>query len=709
MSGNRTENAAVFFTDVEGSTTYFKVYGDSAGSKLLLEHHRMVGEEVQRFQGTCVKTIGDSVLAYFSEPADAVRAAVAIQDRVEKHLSGRPPEEQFRIRIAIHYGNIIVEQNDIFGDVVNRASKLTHLTPGGDICVSRHMVERLKDSGLWSFEPLTVDDPDITAEKGAFRLLPGNRPESSPPDAGKSPEEEAPEEFRYRRQLVEGPHRPCFYCGSRRHRIGECPSKDLPEITEAFDKLGYMSVEDINLLFSEYIKRGCPGHESPVLIAHHAFYDLTRFFQLRFFRCVWDTEDKSWTEVSRNSASGPRWGTAWVSQDCIRVSNHGKAESLLAEPIREGRPDYKIHCASGFLNLEKGFLSKALTSFSTALRFTRSPVERIFVLFLLDRLSSWIAEENTEAKERLGELRIADPRCSEVIYLSILRLLKNGNTLLALKGLEKLIRDNRDYYVIALIDPELLNDAENVTALLTGLKNEARERAAILIPIALKALSWLEKSFDETNESVKAARASWARIQDLTSKKGYFAFEEAIRCSGDICSAYERELKSQKQIVSAGVESLVRRFDACLRYVRRYEGLLRITALYGETASLGEEIRRLRSQAVSNDPVTIREVLSMIETLTERIRDMEDRLRIFEKKRMFKLFAGKFLGSALVAAVAAVLVAFVFIPILWYTFRGLDAMLQVDMGSFQKGLLIVSLIGGCGLSLLSAFKTLYEH
>src|SRR5438477_11728382 len=75
----------VLFTDVVGSTTYFDRFGDTAGLLLLHRHDHLVISAVEEFQGTVIKTIGDSVMAEFPEPLFAVRAAVEIQRRLFQH------------------------------------------------------------------------------------------------------------------------------------------------------------------------------------------------------------------------------------------------------------------------------------------------------------------------------------------------------------------------------------------------------------------------------------------------------------------------------------------------------------------------------------------------------------------------------------------------------------------------------------------------
>jgi hypothetical protein len=110
--------------------------------------------------------------------------------------------------------------------------------------------------------------------------------------------------FLYHDAVIQGTNADCFYCGSKNHLVQRCPSKTLPEITDAIRKVGYKSLEAINALFHEYSAALGTSSETlgdetnhNVVLAHQAFYELKRIFQLRFFHILWDTEVKAWDNV----------------------------------------------------------------------------------------------------------------------------------------------------------------------------------------------------------------------------------------------------------------------------------------------------------------------------------------------------------------------------------------------------------------------------
>ena len=131
----------VLFTDIVGSTTYFDRFGDTAGLLLLHRHDSLVMGAVEEFRGTVVKTIGDSVMADFTDPLPAVRAAIAIQQRLLQHNQSLARNEQLQIRIGVHTGLGFRRGNDLFGDAVNVAARITKRSGSAQILVSQSVVE----------------------------------------------------------------------------------------------------------------------------------------------------------------------------------------------------------------------------------------------------------------------------------------------------------------------------------------------------------------------------------------------------------------------------------------------------------------------------------------------------------------------------------------------------------------------------------------
>ena len=143
----------VLFTDVVGSTGYFDRFGDTAGLLLLHRHDHLVIAAVEEFQGSVIKTIGDSVMAEFPEPQLAVVAAIEIQRRLFEQNQERADSERLHVRAGINAGVGFRRGNDLLGDAVNVAARLTKLSGPAQILVSRSVWEATLDSDIW-YKPI---------------------------------------------------------------------------------------------------------------------------------------------------------------------------------------------------------------------------------------------------------------------------------------------------------------------------------------------------------------------------------------------------------------------------------------------------------------------------------------------------------------------------------------------------------------------------
>ena len=134
---------AIMFTDLQGSTKLYDALGDANAYNLVRDHFAFLSDRVQRNHGFVVKTVGDAVMAAFSRPDDAVRAALAIQDDVASFNSARrggKSATSIVFKLGLHAGSCIAVTTgdvlDYFGSVVNTASRFEHQCRGGEVIIS---------------------------------------------------------------------------------------------------------------------------------------------------------------------------------------------------------------------------------------------------------------------------------------------------------------------------------------------------------------------------------------------------------------------------------------------------------------------------------------------------------------------------------------------------------------------------------------------
>ncbi len=139
-----TSSVTILFTDVVSSTAYADRYGDTAEMVMLRGHSDLASRTVDEFQGKVIKTIGDSLMAQFSEPAHAVRAAVEMQTRLLKLNESLAERERMQLRIGINSGTVFRQGDDVYGDAVNVAARITNRTGPAQVLVSPSVREPIK-------------------------------------------------------------------------------------------------------------------------------------------------------------------------------------------------------------------------------------------------------------------------------------------------------------------------------------------------------------------------------------------------------------------------------------------------------------------------------------------------------------------------------------------------------------------------------------
>ena len=136
----------VLFTDMKGSTAYVEKYGDAAGIALIHSALELQRAKVEERGGRVLKTIGDSIMATFHAPLPGVMAAIDIQRGLGDFNKGKPAADAVAFRIGLNFGLGIYRSDDIFGDVVNVASRVQGVAQPDQIVISASVREKLDES-----------------------------------------------------------------------------------------------------------------------------------------------------------------------------------------------------------------------------------------------------------------------------------------------------------------------------------------------------------------------------------------------------------------------------------------------------------------------------------------------------------------------------------------------------------------------------------
>ena len=117
---------------------------DEEGTAKILAAHRAVIDGIIGFhEGRIVGTAGDSVLAEFPSPVEAVRSAVEIQDALNTRNDSLSETQRLQFRIGINLGDVIMKGDDLLGDGVNVAARLESIAEPGGICISSGIYDQI--------------------------------------------------------------------------------------------------------------------------------------------------------------------------------------------------------------------------------------------------------------------------------------------------------------------------------------------------------------------------------------------------------------------------------------------------------------------------------------------------------------------------------------------------------------------------------------
>ena len=141
----------IFASDVVG---FSKMMGEDEVNtlKILKERRLVIDGIINEYGGIIFGSAGDSVIAEFSSPIKASEAAISIQSKMKTMNQGIPEPDQMTFRVGINIGDVMVSDNNLFGDAVNIAARLEAEAKPSGICVSQTLFDMINRKIMASFE-----------------------------------------------------------------------------------------------------------------------------------------------------------------------------------------------------------------------------------------------------------------------------------------------------------------------------------------------------------------------------------------------------------------------------------------------------------------------------------------------------------------------------------------------------------------------------
>jgi adenylate cyclase len=169
--GFKRKLTAILSADVEG---YSRLMGDDeeATVRTLTAYREVLATLIKQHNGKVIDSPGDNLLAEFVSVVDAVQCAVAVQKEIDARNTELPENRRMQFRIGINLGDVIQEEDRIYGDGVNIAARLEGLANPGGICISKTAFDHIETKLPLGYDYLGEQTvKNIAKPVGAYRVL----------------------------------------------------------------------------------------------------------------------------------------------------------------------------------------------------------------------------------------------------------------------------------------------------------------------------------------------------------------------------------------------------------------------------------------------------------------------------------------------------------------------------------------------------------
>jgi len=146
--------AAILAADVAGYSRLMGADEEGTHERLKALRRELADPKIAEHKGRIVKTTGDGLLVEFASVVDAVRCAVELQQAMPERNTGVAADNRIELRIGINLGDVIIEDDDIYGDGVNIAARIEALADAGGVFVSNTVHDQVRDRLPFAFEDL---------------------------------------------------------------------------------------------------------------------------------------------------------------------------------------------------------------------------------------------------------------------------------------------------------------------------------------------------------------------------------------------------------------------------------------------------------------------------------------------------------------------------------------------------------------------------
>ncbi len=163
--------SAILSADVKG---YSRLMEDNefATVETLKQYRTIIADQVSHYNGRVVDAPGDNLLAEFTSAVDALECAVKAQQALQAENTRLSVERQMHFRIGLNLGDIIWDDDRIYGDGVNIAARIESLAEPGGICISHNMFDQVQNKLEFQFQDMgAIEVKNIAKPVQVYKVL----------------------------------------------------------------------------------------------------------------------------------------------------------------------------------------------------------------------------------------------------------------------------------------------------------------------------------------------------------------------------------------------------------------------------------------------------------------------------------------------------------------------------------------------------------
>ena len=405
-------------------------------------------------------------------------------------------------------------------------------------------------------------------------------------------------------------------------------------ISDSLEKAGYIRQEKLSKLFENFSSGADPEaggiEKKSYSLVKDLFYEIKLIYQLRFLGAVWGWGNLPWEEMRNKKNGREKRGSIWQAFDSLRSSNTPKAKEFLENETSKFSKDHKSFIVTALIEVEQNDFPRALKCLNSALRAVNTKTQKTFINFLFFRIHA-LTGNVVKAKTKLRTILLHDPECSEASYQTMIFDFREQRKKAALLRLATLVKKHREYYIKALIDPDLAPFSRDINPKLKSLFDGAKEDAEQLVPKAEKELGHLKKLVLRKNEKwFNRAHSLRDKIKKLSGIGSYFGYLDASRYAIELLSI-GREVKEERQRnISKVVYELRPRCNEYFTLVVNFSYSMFIGELPQRLTSIRTELDEIEKLVKSERPFDYKKIISQLKGLSA---DLDGIHSTMQKKR----------------------------------------------------------------------------